>query len=112
MCIQIVQIICGLTGVPKRGYQANPKPSTGRVGVTAQAEFDRTYVSSTELCQRLGWSRENIRQRREAGALPEPVRVYRPDGGVLVQLWRREQLEAGLRSQLAQAGCQFSSGTK
>jgi hypothetical protein len=60
--------------------------------VTAQAEFDQKYVSSTELCQTLGLSREGLRVARERCGWPEPVRVLRPDGGVLVHLWDRQRV--------------------
>lgn len=59
---------------------------------TAQAEFDQKYVSSTELCQQLGVTRATLVNGRRRGALPEPVRINRPNGDAHVMLWLREEV--------------------
>lgn len=60
--------------------------------MTAQEEFDAKYVSSTELCRDLGVSRMAVMKARSRGALPEPVRVNRPNGDPHIMLWDREEL--------------------
>lgn len=64
--------------------------------MTAQEEFDAKYVSSTELCRDLGVSRMAVMKARGRGALPEPVRVTRPDGSSHIMLWDRKELEPHL----------------
>jgi len=61
--------------------------------LTAQEEFDKKYVSSTELCQRLGVTRATLMNGRKRGALPEPVRVNRPNGDPHIMLWVRKEAE-------------------
>jgi predicted DNA-binding transcriptional regulator AlpA len=56
----------------------------------AQQEFDAKYVSSTEICRELGVTRATILNARRRGALPEPVRIDRPDGSPHVLLWLRD----------------------
>jgi len=60
--------------------------------VTAQDEFDEKYISSTELCQELGVTRATLVNGRRRGALPEPVRINRPNGDPHVMLWLREEV--------------------
>jgi hypothetical protein len=60
--------------------------------LTAQAEFDQKYVSSTELCRTLGVTRATLMNGRQRGALPEPVRIPRPDGRAHVMLWLRDEV--------------------
>lgn len=71
----------------------------------AQQEFDNKYVSSTELCTDLGVTRATIVNARRRGALPEPVKINRPDGSPHVMLWLREEVEPYLerwRAELAE----------
>ncbi len=82
----------GLTVVPGHGYQGSMF-SAGSTSVKAQADFDQTYVSSSELIAEFGCSREAIAARRRRGDLPEPIRVTRPNGGVHVMLWLRAEIE-------------------
>lgn len=73
--------------------------------MNAQQEFDSKYVSSTELCEDLGVTRATIVNARRRGALPEPVRVNRPDGSPHVMLWLREEVAPYLerwRAELAE----------
>ncbi len=64
----------GLTVVPGHGYQGSMF-SAGSTSVKAQADFDQTYVSSSELIAEFG------------------IRVTRPNGGVHVMLWLRAEIE-------------------
>ncbi len=57
--------------------------------MTAQQEFDETYISSTEICQELGISRATVAMGRRRGILPDAVEVLRPDGAAHVTLWKR-----------------------
>jgi hypothetical protein len=59
--------------------------------VTAQEEFDSKYVSSTELCRDLGVTRATLVNGRRRLALPEPVRIYRPNGDVHIMIWLRAE---------------------
>ena len=70
----------------------------------AQADFDQKYVSSTELCQVLGVTREGLRTGRRRRGLPDPIKLERPDGGVLVMLWEREVIQPHVDRWLAERG--------
>lgn len=62
--------------------------------MSLQEQFDRTYISSSEICQRLGVNRTSIFNGARAGKLPpDPIIIKRPDGGALIFLWLREQAE-------------------
>lgn len=54
--------------------------------VTAQEEFDATYITSSEICRLLSITRATIVQGRRRGLLPDPVTIN--DGQILV--WKRD----------------------
>jgi predicted DNA-binding transcriptional regulator AlpA len=57
---------------------------------TAQEEFDKTYITSREICQYLNINRSTIVQGKQRGLLPEPILI---DGGSgQVQLWKRSEV--------------------
>lgn len=60
--------------------------------MTAQSEFDTKYISSTELCTTLGVTRATLVNGRRRGALPDPVRIDRPDGSPHIMLWLRAEV--------------------
>jgi hypothetical protein len=60
--------------------------------VSAQEEFDEKYISSTELCRELNVTRATLVNGRRRGALPEPVRINRPNGDPHVMLWLRDEV--------------------
>lgn len=55
----------------------------------AQRRFDEHYISSTDICQRLGVSRVQLFSRRKKGELPGGVVV----NGAQITLWEREGIE-------------------
>ena len=59
--------------------------------MTAQEEFDEKYITSTEICSTLGVTRASIVGARSRGALPEPVRINRPNGDPHIMIWLREE---------------------
>lgn len=60
--------------------------------MTAQAEFDEKYISSTELCDVLGVTRATLVNGYRRGALPEPLRIKRPGGSTHVMIWLRDEV--------------------
>jgi hypothetical protein len=60
--------------------------------VTAQEEFDEKYITSTEICRDLDVTRASLVGARERGALPEPVRINRPNGDPHILIWVREDV--------------------
>lgn len=56
--------------------------------MTAQEEFDSTYITSSEIGKELGISRATIVQGRDRGLLPGAITV---NGGQLT-VWKREPL--------------------
>lgn len=61
--------------------------------MSLQTYFDQTFISSTEICQRLGVSRSTVYNGSRANKLPEPIVIRRADGGAHIMLWLREQAE-------------------
>ena len=59
---------------------------------TAQARFDRRYITSSEIGERLQVSRPAIHFRRKAGLLPDPIVVH----GNQLQMWERDAIEPHL----------------
>lgn len=53
---------------------------------TAQAEFDATYITSSEICKELGVSRAAIVSGRRRGLLPDPVII----NGAQILVWKRD----------------------
>jgi hypothetical protein len=54
--------------------------------VTAQEEFDSTYITSSEICRDLKITRATIVQGRRRGLLPDPIMV----NGAQIQIWKRD----------------------
>jgi len=61
--------------------------------VSLQQAFDETYISSTEICQRLDVNRSTIFNGARAGKLPEAIVIRRADGGTHILLWLRAEAE-------------------
>lgn len=55
---------------------------------SAQARFDRMYVTSSEICRDLGVTRPTVLQARRRGLLPDPIRVC----GDAIYVWEREHV--------------------
>ena len=58
-----------------------------------QEEFDKAFVTSTELCERVGIHRSSVLYSVKRGKLPEPIIIRRKDGGTHIALWNREEIE-------------------
>lgn len=56
--------------------------------MTAQDEFNRTYITSSEIGRRLGVTRTAIIQARRKGMLPDEIMVEEQ-----LVIWRREAVE-------------------
>lgn len=61
--------------------------------MSLQEHFDRTFISSTEICQRLGVARSTVFNGTKAGKLPEAIIIRRADGGAHIMLWQRADAE-------------------
>lgn len=61
--------------------------------MSLQEHFDRTFISSTEICQRLGVARSTLFNGARAGKLPEGIVIRRRDGGAHIMLWERHVAE-------------------
>jgi predicted DNA-binding transcriptional regulator AlpA len=61
---------------------------------TAQQRFDRTYITSTEICGRIGCRRVSLMQARKRGMLPDEIHVN--DGQLVV--WERAAIEPWLQA--------------
>jgi hypothetical protein len=60
--------------------------------VTAQIEFDKKYITSTELCRDLGVTRATLVNGRRRGALPSNyIEIKRRNGDPHVILWLRDE---------------------
>lgn len=53
-----------------------------------QAEFDTLYMTSSEICSRLGVKRSSIVVARQRGALPAPIVVQ----GCKIHIWKRPEV--------------------
>lgn len=62
-----------------------PKP----VGeAAAQAAFDELYISTGEICERMGVERSTVLNARRNGQLPDPILVAN-----FVYIWERKFIE-------------------
>lgn len=61
--------------------------------MSLQEQFDATYISSTEICQRLGVHRSTVFNGAKAGKLPDCIIVRRVDGSAHIMLWMRAVAE-------------------
>lgn len=59
----------------------------------AQERFDKTYITSSEIAQRLSVTRPAIHFRRKAGLLPNAIAVSENQ----LFIWEREPIEPHLR---------------
>lgn len=59
-----------------------------------QRRFDQLYISSTDICQRLGVSRVQLFSRKKRGDLPGGVVV----NGAQITLWERAKIEPHLQA--------------
>ena len=55
----------------------------------AQDKFDKAYITSTEIAQRLGVTRPAIHFRRKAGLLPGSICVSNNQ----LMIWERDSIE-------------------
>jgi len=53
--------------------------------MTAQEEFDKAYITSSEICKELGVTRATIVRKRQLGMLPDPVMI----NGAQIIIWKR-----------------------
>lgn len=60
--------------------------------MTAQQEFDATYITSSEICRELGITRATIVQGRSRGLLPDAIEI---NGGQLI-IWKRDAVRPHL----------------
>ena len=58
--------------------------------VSAQEEFDKKYISSTEVCQQVGVHRTTVLLAVKTQRLPEPIVLRRPNGDPQIMLWPRD----------------------
>lgn len=61
---------------------------------TSQWRFDGKYVTSSEICKRLGVSRAAMTAARRRGMLPDPVSL----NGTQIYLWEREVVQPYLEA--------------
>lgn len=61
---------------------------------TSQQKFDRIYISSVEIIEKLSITRSAISQARKRGLLPEAITSH---GGSML-LWEREQIQHALEA--------------
>lgn len=59
----------------------------------AQDRFDQTYITSSEVGQRLGVTRPAIHFRRKAGLLPNAIAVQNAQ----LFIWERDAIEPHLK---------------
>ena len=56
--------------------------------MNAQSEFDRTYITASEVMQKINISRAGLLFARRSGRVPQPIVV---NGGRLL-IWLREEM--------------------
>lgn len=60
--------------------------------MTAQEEFDRDYITSSEICRLAGVSRLNVMQDKRRGNLPNPIEI----NGGQITVWKRVDVQVYL----------------
>lgn len=60
--------------------------------MSAQVEFDKKYITSTEVCQQVGVHRTTVLLALRTGRLPEAIVLRRPNGQPQILLWERDVL--------------------
>lgn len=53
----------------------------------AQKEFDKNYITSTEIAEEVGVSRPSVLNARRRGVLPDPISV----GDDRIYIWDRQR---------------------
>ena len=61
-----------------------------------QEKFDKTYITSSEICKLLQVSRPAIHFRRTAGKLPGAINVF----GQQLLIWERDKIQPHLQEWL------------
>lgn len=64
--------------------------------MSAQKEFDETYITSSEICRELDITRATIVTGKRRGLLPNPIKCEQ------LQLWRRDEVRPHLDAWKAQ----------
>jgi len=57
--------------------------------MSAQEEFDKIYITSSEICHTLGISRTTVVHGRRRGMLPDPIQV----NGTGLLIWKRDTIK-------------------
>jgi hypothetical protein len=60
----------------------------------AQKEFDRVYITSSEICRILQISRASLVLARRRGTMPQPILVNDSQ----IHIWRRNDIQGILNS--------------
>lgn len=58
-----------------------------------QEDFDASYVTSSEICERVGIHRTTVLLAIDTLRLPKPIRIMRPNGATMILIWPRGQVE-------------------
>jgi len=58
-----------------------------------QQEFDRMYMSSTELCEKVGCNRSTLLHARRQGKTPAPIKAE----GIGTFIWKRDEAEVFIK---------------
>lgn len=74
----------------------------------AQARFDRAYISSGEICRRMGVSRATVLQARRRGLLPDPIAIDNAN----VYVWERATVEPYLSAWALLLGVRRNNATQ
>lgn len=59
-----------------------------------QRQFDKEYITSSEIVQTMGVSRVAMLNARKRGILPEPITVF----GVGSHIWVRKEIKSHLKA--------------
>lgn len=61
--------------------------------MSAQEEFDKKYMSTTEVCLQLKVHRTTVLLALRTGRLPDAIVLRRPNGEPQVMIWERETIQ-------------------
>lgn len=59
---------------------------------TAQERFNKSYITSSEICKKLGVSRAAVVQARQNGKLPDPIFI----NDTQICIWERTTVQSYL----------------
>lgn len=76
--------------MPTQALQKNKKQAP----VNGQIEFEKKYITSAEITQRLGITRATVHGAKNRGLLPQPIEV----DGLRCSLWLRKDIEPILKT--------------